>query len=112
MAIWDFDLKINTVDLTTYGFGLSAMPGNWDSPSQSYPEVAIPTREGTTRTALTPVVDSLDVTFNGEVNAATETAFEDNVRKLKYALRAPSLVVVAGNQETLQRTGALKGAVK
>ncbi len=111
MSIYTFLIKINTIDLQSYGFSPAVLEGNWDSPAQSFPEVNMPTREGTVRTTVDPVIEPLDFTVNGELGQSTQQNFEDYLDKFKYLVGSGDLTIIVGNQETRQRVGALKGPV-
>lgn len=112
MAIYDFLLKANGVDTATFGFGPWQLDGNWNSPDESYEEVSIPGRSGTTRTTLTPTTGALDLAITGTLSAATETAFEDARDLFLLLLSTGTLTIIVGNRDTRQRTGSLKGGVK
>jgi hypothetical protein len=107
MTIWSFPCKLNGVDVATLGFKLTRYPQNWDAPVESYPEVAIPGRNGTSRTALKPTVEPRDYELAFENVQATEQAHEDATDTLKLLTRG-DVAVIIGNQETRYRTGYRK----
>jgi hypothetical protein len=109
MAIWSFLLKLNGVDIQSYGMGLVSLRGPWDGPSQSFDEVGIPQKDGTMRTTLEPTIGPLDFAVTAELRADTSQLFEDAVDTLKAALYSPAIVtILVGNQETRQRTGTAR----
>lgn len=110
MALWDFWVKANGVDLATLGFAPSNLGGAWNPPVETYPEVAMPGRNGTTRTALEPTVEPVDEVIEGELTFASESAYEAGVSAFKRATRG-DLTVIIGNQDTRQRTGYRKRLV-
>jgi hypothetical protein len=112
MSIYDFDIKLNAVDLATYGVGIVAFPKNWESPSMSFDEVAMPLRRGTRRTSNRRNIDPLDYAIQFEISAATETDFEAYCDALRYLFSFDPLQIIGGNQPDRQRTGALKGALE
>lgn len=107
MAIWDVECSINGVDVSTLGLRLTKFPQNWDAPVESYPEVAIPGRNGTSRTALEPTVEPRDFVLEFELSQATEQTHEDAADALKLLTRG-DVTVVIGNQPTRQRAGYRK----
>lgn len=110
MALWDFWVKANGVDLATLGWKPTNLGGAWNPPIETYPEVKIPGRHGASRTALEPSLESIDDVIEGELVFATESAFEAGVDAFKRATRG-DLTVIVGNQETRQRTGYRKRLV-
>jgi hypothetical protein len=107
MAIWDWWLKANGVDLATVGFAAATLGESHSAPSESIPEVQIPGRNGATRTALEPTVASLDDTYEGEIIGTSEQDVQDKLDAFKRLTRG-DLTVIIGNQETRQRTGYRK----
>lgn len=109
MTIWSFDLKINGVNVATYGAAAVELRGNWDGPVVSFDEAVMPGR-GTVATSLTPTPDPLDLVAVLELNAANDQALEDAWDAFKFALYGATVTVIAGNQEARQRTGVVLGS--
>lgn len=110
MTIWSFDVKLNGVDVSTLGFALTRLPDNWNAPVETFPEVQIPGRNGSTRTALEPMVEPRDYVLEFENVQSTEQNHEDKLDAFKLLTRG-DVTVIVGNQETRQRTGYRKSLV-
>lgn len=112
MSIYDWLLKVNTVDLATYGVAIASIDGNWDSPSAEYDEVVLPGRPGTARTTREPTTGALDLNVVAEISNTTEQGFEDYADGVKALLKSGDVTVIGGNQEARQRIGYVKGPIK
>ncbi len=109
MPIYTFVLKVNTVDVASYGFYVGSMSGNWNAPTLSYDEVAIPGADGSTATTTTPTLSPLDFTVIGELIGTSSSDFETKLDTFKQALSASTLTLIGGNHTTRQRTGQYVG---
>ncbi len=107
MPVYTFLLKVNTVDVASYGYVVGDLPDNWDAPTQSYDEVAIPGQDGVVETTVEPVLPPRDFKVKGYLITANASAFESAYDTLKLALFSPTLSLIAGNQPTRYRTGRL-----
>lgn len=106
MSIWSFLTQINGSDaFSTYGLQASELKGPWDSPSASFPEVAIPGREGATRTTSKPVVATKDFTATYRLIGSGEQDYEDKVDAVRGDLWGSTITFIVGSQEARQRTG-------
>ncbi len=105
MSVYPFLLKINSVDVASYGYTIWDLPDNWDAPSQSYDEVTIPGQDGNIETTVEPVLAPRDFTITGSLAGASASAFESAFDTLKLALYGSTLTLIGGNQSTRQRTG-------
>ncbi len=105
MPVYSFLLKVNGVDVASYGFVVSDMPDQWDAPAQTFDEVAIPGTDGNTETTLDPILAPRDFVIPGTLIAASASAFEDAMDTLKLALYGSTLTMIGGNRSTRQRTG-------
>ncbi len=109
MAIYPFLLKLNGVDVSTYGLTIKDLPDHWDSPVRSIDEVAIPGQDGTTATSTEFTLEPRDFKIEGVLSAASASAFEDAIDTLKLALWSSSLTMIGGNRDTRYRTGVFAG---
>lgn len=100
-----FDLKINGVNASTYGFYLSELRGQWDGPTRRVEELVIPGREGTTPESDEDILEPLDFVAVGVIRGDDAEDMEDKLDDLKFALLAATLTIIGGNRETRERTG-------
>ena len=104
---WSFLLKLNGVDVATYGLLVGELRGNWAAPSQSYDEVGVPDHEGPVAITLEPTLAAKTFVVVGTIEAPAAADFETYTDTLKYQLRSGTLTIIAGNQESRQRSGVL-----
>ena len=107
MSIWTFLLKVNGVDVDTYGLKVAELRGNWTAPSQSFDEVGVPDHEGPIAISLEPTLAPRTFVVVGSIEVATPETFETNLDTLKYQLRSGTLTIITGNQDARQRSGTL-----
>lgn len=108
MAIYTFQLKVNGVDVATYGFSVASF-NTWDGPGISFDEVAIPGQDGTTATTVEPLLAPLDFVVVGELIGTSPSDFETKLDTFKQALSIATLTLISGNISTRQRTGVYVG---
>lgn len=110
-ALYSFLFKIAGVDVSSYGLQVSALPDNWDTPTVSFDEAALPGQDGTVATANEPTIEAKDYSIVARLIGATSSAFETALDTLKLAVAGNSSAVVAmkaGNQTTRERSGVCK----
>lgn len=109
MAIYSFELKVNAVDVSTYGFSVAELRGHWDAPALEFDEVQIPGTDGSTATTSDPLLAPLDFVVVGELIGSSPSDFETKLDTFKQALSLSSLTLIGGNNSARQRTGVYVG---
>jgi hypothetical protein len=105
MAIWDFMLKLDGVDVTNYGFYPAELRGNWDGPDVSMPEAQIPGQDGAIEMDDEEVIAPLDLLVIGQLMGTSSSNFEDKRDALNLALYGRSIAIIGGNQTDRARIG-------